>query len=484
MLVNHKVVVFDLDDTLYKEEYFVKPAFRYIAHRLHWARPSVTRDAVFDTLWSSILQNRDPFGEVICQFQLRAYKKDDLQDWYNNFKPSIALEDDVKFTLNILRDQGVIIGLITHGFFETQMNKIKALGLTAYISSSNIIIENVSKKNKRKNKSFRQFMGKYGKDYEYYYVGDNTFKDFHSPNILGWKTFCLLDDGRNIHHQEFNLPDEKLPQVRLVNIRDIISAIRYDVVTGSPLDLGKTVKRYGLDDSQTEILIAFDSFIWRDHEINTVNDIVNFEKDYSQYCNEFGFVYDSEIDEFGSIEMKDGPACLLCRKRFLQLSKNIELPDYGQRFKKEGLNLLEVLILRTFLADLSEMYRLDAYYYGLPPFVKRICDILNNALLKLPVYNEWVVRKCNEYDNVNFVKDDLFSPGFCLTTSADTTWTDKSENRYRIKPLEDGLSKARAIFQIIDNPEKQVSFLQNAMFRITAINFWGNNKKEIVMVEI
>ena len=34
------------------------------------------------------------------------------------------------------------------------------------------------------------------------YVGDNLKKDFIAPNMLGWLTVCLKDDGRNIHRQE------------------------------------------------------------------------------------------------------------------------------------------------------------------------------------------------------------------------------------------------------------------------------------------
>jgi putative hydrolase of the HAD superfamily len=59
----------------------------------------------------------------------------------------------------------------------------------------------------------------------YYYVGDNTSKDFVAPNRLGWTTICLLDDGRNIHKQDFSLPQDMLPQHKISKIRDIENII-------------------------------------------------------------------------------------------------------------------------------------------------------------------------------------------------------------------------------------------------------------------
>ena len=109
---------------------------------------------------------------------------------------------------------------------------------------------------------------------------------------------------------------------------------------------------------------------------------------------------------------------------------------------------------------------------------------MNNALAKLPSYSEIVVRACNDYDKADFEVGDVFTPGFCMTCSADITWEDKSENRYIIKPLDEEHTKARNLFDIYDISEKQVTFLQDAKFSITAISDWGEGKKQIKMKEI
>lgn len=74
--------------------------------------------------------------------------------------------------------------------------------------------------------------------------------------------------------------------------------------------------------------------------------------------------------------------------------------------------------------------------------------------------------------------------GFCLTTSADLSWEDDSLNRYRIKPLDDEATKARALYKISYTDEEQVTFLQDASFCIVEVNDWGEGKKEFVMFEV
>lgn len=252
----------------------------------------------------------------------------------------------------------------------------------------------------------------------------------------------------------------------------------------SPLNIGEAVKRYNLDYEMSELLKAFDTFIWQDIDIRNVDDLVAYEKQYQSYCKVFDFVYDSEIGAFEHAEMEDGPLGLISRGRFQEIANGFDNNEYNQPFIDAELTDLEIIVLRSFLADISGLYRLDAYPFGVPPITMRLCGILNIGISKLPVFSEWVVRQCNEYDKSDFAVGDIFVPGYLLTTSADHSFAGKSNNKYLIKPLSDGYTKARAIFLIRDNSEKQVTFLQDALFRITAINNWGDGKKEIVMEEI
>ena len=50
-----------------------------------------------------------------------------------------------------------------------------------------------------------------------------TFGKIITPNKLGWKTICLLDDGRNIHRQDFSCPEEYLPNVKIHTLKELLS---------------------------------------------------------------------------------------------------------------------------------------------------------------------------------------------------------------------------------------------------------------------
>ena len=54
------------------------------------------------------------------------------------------------------------------------------------------------------------------------YVGDNTKKNFIAPNQLGWKTYCITNDGRNIHGQDMSLDEAYMPQHIIKSIEEII----------------------------------------------------------------------------------------------------------------------------------------------------------------------------------------------------------------------------------------------------------------------
>ena len=253
----------------------------------------------------------------------------------------------------------------------------------------------------------------------------------------------------------------------------------------SLLNIEETAARYGLNEDLElkEELIALDNFIWQNCEINTVDDLVAFEKQYQELGKNLDFCYDSEVEEFSPVYMCDGEMCLLEQGAFQRTAKgNGEL---FQMFVAAGLSDLEAVVVITFLVEISGLYRKDAYHHGVPPFVKAVCEILNSGISKLPAYSGTVVRACNDYDKADFRIGDIFTPGYCLTCSADyENWKDGSRNRYVITTLDSEHTKARNLFCIHDISEQQVTFLQNARFRITSVSDRGEGKKQVEMQEI
>ena len=139
---------------------------------------------------------------------------------YRCHHPDIMLLDSVEDMLNKLKYQDVILGLITDGRSISQRNKIAALGLGRWFDEENIIISEEFGSEKTDERNFRYFMEHYP-NCSFTYVGDNPKKDFVIANSLGWMTICLLDDGRNIHKQDFDLPIKFLPKDRINSINKL-----------------------------------------------------------------------------------------------------------------------------------------------------------------------------------------------------------------------------------------------------------------------
>lgn len=213
-----KVVVFDLDDTLYKEVDYLRSAYRYIACQL--AASEVEREAIYGTLYGAYSDGRDAFAALMERYNDKAMTKETLLHWYRTHKPQISLCDGCREFLLRLAAKGCRLGIITDGRTITQMNKIEALALQKYISDEDIVISEKFGSEKPSPTNYLHFMDKYGDDAQYYYIADNTAKDFVAPNRLGWTTVCLKDNGQNIHKQDFSLFADFLPKYTVEEFGD------------------------------------------------------------------------------------------------------------------------------------------------------------------------------------------------------------------------------------------------------------------------
>lgn len=220
MIQKRKVVVFDLDDTLYKEIDFLKSAYRHIASLVSNAQ--VSKEEVYQLMWETYQQKGNAFEAAVKTFGFHLYTVDWMINVYRYHQPNIFLDEETKTTLMRLKDDGVAMGILSDGRMITQTNKIRALGLYRFFDEEDIIINEVETRFKPDMKSFCIFMERYGKDAEYWYIGDNTSKDFMAPNSLGWITVCLLNDGRNIHQQDFKKEKIFMPKYMVYNISDVI----------------------------------------------------------------------------------------------------------------------------------------------------------------------------------------------------------------------------------------------------------------------
>ena len=220
MTQKNRVVVFDLDDTLYKEHDYLLSAFREIAALVE-SRYGLS-PGVDDQMIRWWQKDENVFQQLIEAYKLKL-SVGDLLTVYRSHVPAICLDEATKHLLDRLQ-RHTVLGVITDGRSLTQRHKVEALGLTTYMDEHDILISEETGYEKPSVEPFRQMMERYP-SCTYYYIGDNPAKDFEAPNRLGWTTICLLDDGNNIHRQDFSLPPQMLPQYRVSQLSDIESMI-------------------------------------------------------------------------------------------------------------------------------------------------------------------------------------------------------------------------------------------------------------------
>jgi len=218
------IACFDLDDTLYKEIDFLKSGYRKISEMVE-KRYGFNSWEIYDCLLCWYSRGENAFANLNETYGI----SNPINDYLNVYRyhhPNIALSKETTDTLDALKHRGITLAIITDGREITQRQKIEALGLAKWISEDFIFINEEPKHFKPNRFSFDRLMLHCyeqfpDSDFTYYYIGDNPLKDFLAPNQLGWNTVCLLDDGKNIHKQDFTLEECFLPKRTIKIIKEI-----------------------------------------------------------------------------------------------------------------------------------------------------------------------------------------------------------------------------------------------------------------------
>ena len=201
-----KVVIFDLDGTLYDEKEFVMSGFKVVSKYLS-SSYDLSSDEIFRILKNDfeLGLRRKNFDILLKKINLEEDVKK-LVKIYREHTPSISLHEDAKEVLMKLRGK-YKLGLITDGLKKTQENKISALGIKKYFDV--ITITDVYGRNhwKPSSKPFKIALDKLKvKARESIYVGDNPWKDFLGPKKLGIHTVRIKRGSGEYDH--INVDDE------------------------------------------------------------------------------------------------------------------------------------------------------------------------------------------------------------------------------------------------------------------------------------
>ena len=223
------VICFDLDDTLYKEIDFLKSGYKKVAEFVARQYGCDAR-AIYDQLLKWYYNGENAFACLNEEYGF-GNPVNEYLDIYRYHHPTITLSDETKDILSKLIEENVVLGIITDGREITQKQKVEALELGKWIPLEMVMINEEKKYFKPNHWSFDRMMLKcfengIDADATFYYVGDNTEKDFLAPNQLGWDTVCLENNGNNIHQQSFDLADAYLPKHIIKSIVELLDVIR------------------------------------------------------------------------------------------------------------------------------------------------------------------------------------------------------------------------------------------------------------------
>lgn len=190
-----KVIVFDLDDTLYDQKLYVYKAFRKISK---FISKKYKRDEqfIYRSLIRMWLRNGPMyqwlFNDLVKELGIESKSLiNTLVRIFHSYKSKLRLYPKTRDTLQKLRKK-YIIGMITDGNVQMQKNKISALNIKNLF---NIIIFCKLKKGFEKPNvnSYRLMIKKIGiKPNEMIYIGDNPYVDFIGAKKIGINTVRIL----------------------------------------------------------------------------------------------------------------------------------------------------------------------------------------------------------------------------------------------------------------------------------------------------
>ena len=179
---NFRLIIFDLDDTLYNEIEYVRSGF----HEIGKLFPQY--NDVEELLWRYYIKGMAPIDTFLLNRNIYTpFLKQKCLEVYRMHNPQINLDPCTKQILIELRNKGYYLGIITDGRPDGQRKKIRALRLNTLVDRI-IVTDALGGEKWRKPNPISFIKMVKGFDLQFQegcYIGDNINKDFFAPQILG-----------------------------------------------------------------------------------------------------------------------------------------------------------------------------------------------------------------------------------------------------------------------------------------------------------
>ncbi|MEB3357725.1 MAG: HAD family hydrolase [Synechococcales bacterium] len=191
-----RILVFDLDDTLFPERAFVRSGFQAVSD---WIEHDQGVSGFFDIAWQLFLSGKRHlvFDQTLdyLNFNYSPALIQHLVQIYRNHEPLISLHEDAAWALSHFQNR-LKLGLITNGYLRTQQTKVRRLGIESYFDALIYCDRYGLEYWKPSPRGFQDLMTMMAcEGHECVYVGDHPYKDFVAPKQLGWQTVRIQRDG-------------------------------------------------------------------------------------------------------------------------------------------------------------------------------------------------------------------------------------------------------------------------------------------------
>ncbi|WP_067724966.1 HAD family hydrolase [Oceanobacillus damuensis] len=186
-----KAVVFDLDGTLLNRDVSVKAFIEKQYHRLNKWLNHIPKDKYITRFVE--LDNRGyvwkdkVYQQLVDDFDITGLTWDELlQDYISQFKDSCVSFPNLISMLEELNNNNIILGIITNGKGQFQMDNIRALGIEKYFKT--ILISEWEGTKKPEPQIFLKALNKLNVlPSESIFVGDHPEKDIKAAQNVGMK---------------------------------------------------------------------------------------------------------------------------------------------------------------------------------------------------------------------------------------------------------------------------------------------------------
>lgn len=197
-----RVVVFDLDDTLYLERDYARSG---LAAAGQWVQAEFGLEGFFELAWHQFENGNR--GRIFDTTLAALGREPDsgtiaaMIEVYRQHHPAIALTGDAEAWLGNVGPE-VGLALISDGFLAAQSRKVEALGLAARGFAPIILTDTWGRDHwKPHARAFEEVEQHFGlPTARITYVADNPLKDFVTPRQRGWQTVQIKRPER-IHHE-------------------------------------------------------------------------------------------------------------------------------------------------------------------------------------------------------------------------------------------------------------------------------------------